>query len=494
MYSVPRRFFATSGKVLTKETINPHVVAAEYAVRGAIVIRGAQIKEEIAKGSKNYSFTELTECNIGNPQYFGQKPISFTRGVLACLMSPDLVESQHFHKDIRNRAKHYQSLIAGGVGAYSESIGYKFARENVAAFIKRRDQDPKVKVQPDDIMLTDGASKGIQAVLSTIITKPNTGIMIPIPQYPLYTALITYMNAKEVPYYLNEDKGWQISVEDLKAGYEQSKAQGIEPKALVVLNPGNPTGQILNEGTVREIIKFAHDHKLVILADEVYQENIYKPGKTFFSFKRAVSTMPTPYDQTELFSFHSISKGFVGECGLRGGYTEMTNIDLGVKQEIQKLQSIFLCSNTIGQIATELMVNPPNKQQDSQESIDQYVKEKTDLMNSLKRRAAIVTESLNKMKNISSNEVEGAMYAFPSVKLGKKAIEEAKARKIAPDMFYCLQTLEKTGIVIVPGSGFRQKPGTHHFRITTLILPEERMKNQLETFTKFNDWFHNEYK
>jgi alanine transaminase len=203
--------------------------------------------------------------------------------------------------------------------------------------------------------------------------------------------------------------------------------------------------------------------------------------------------MPAPYNTAELFSFHSISKGFVGECGLRGGYLEMTNIDPAVKAQIQKLQTIFLCSNTIGQISTDLMINPPNPETESQECVQQYLSEKENLLTSLKKRAIIVTEQLNKMKNITCNEVEGAMYAFPRVRLGKKAIEAAAQKKVAPDMFYAMQTLEKTGIVIVPGSGFRQKEGTHHFRITTLILPAERMKSAFESFSKFNDWFHQEY-
>lgn len=95
------------------------------------------------------------------------------------------------------------------------------------------------------------------------------------------------------------------------------------------------------------------------------------------------------------------------------------------------------------------------------------------------------------MKNVTTNDVEGAMYAFPQIKFSKKVIEAAG--KQAPDLFYCLQVLKNTGIALVPGSGFRQRPGTHHFRITTLILPEEKLKNKLEDLKKFNDEFHKKY-
>lgn len=96
------------------------------------------------------------------------------------------------------------------------------------------------------------------------------------------------------------------------------------------------------------MIEFAYDHKMVIFADEVYQENVYNPLKSFVSFKKVRSELQEPYNNVELFSLHSTSKGLLGECGLRGGYFEMCNIHPQVKEEIIKLRSMFLCSNTIG--------------------------------------------------------------------------------------------------------------------------------------------------
>ena len=83
------------------------------------------------------------------------------------------------------------------------------------------------------------------------------------------------------------------------------------------------------------------------------------------------------------------------------------------------------------------------------------------------------------------------MYAFPQIKLSKKVEEAAQGQ--APDLFYCLEVLKNTGIALVPGSGFKQRPGTHHFRITTLILPEEELQSKLEDLKKFNDSFHQKY-
>lgn len=101
------------------------------------------------------------------------------------------------------------------------------------------------------------------------------------------------------------------------------------------------------------------------------------------------------------------------------------------------------------------MCNPPTSLNASQETVDTYNSERNALFESLKRRALIVTEKLNHMTNVSCQEVEGAMYAFPKIALGEKAIQEALKRKMEPDLFYCLSVLENTGIVLVPGSGFR---------------------------------------
>jgi len=259
---------------------------------------------------------------------------------------------------------------------------------------------------------------------------------------------------------------------------------------LVVINPGNPTGQVLTADEMLTIVEFANKNKLVILGDEVYQRNIYKEGAKFTSFKKVVAQSKIPVD---LISFHSTSKGLMGECGVRGGYFELHNIDSQVQAQITKLRTMYLCPNTTGQVLTDLMVKPPTAQDTAPEVYNQFKKEEEAIFNSLKYRAQIVTKFLKSMKNVTCNEVEGAMYAFPRIHLPPRAIEEAKARNISPDLLYTIEVLENTGIVLVPGSGFLQEPGTYHFRITTLILPEEKLKHKMEELSRFNDRFHEKY-
>lgn len=107
-------------------------------------------------------------------------------------------------------------------------------------------------------------------------------------------------------------------------------------------------------------------------------------------------------------------QGFLGECGLRGGYFELLGIPTDVKQEIYKLASISLCSNTVGQIATGLMVQPPKL---GDASYPQYAEERDAILQSLKRRAAMLSAFMNTLEGVSCNTIEGAMYAFPTITL-----------------------------------------------------------------------------
>jgi alanine transaminase len=139
---------------------------------------------------------------------------------------------------------------------------------------------------------------------------------------------------------------------------------------------------------------------------------------------------------------------------------------------------------------TDLMCNPPLEGV-GEETRELYMKEIDGVYNSLKRRAKLVTEGLRKMRNVTVNDVEGAMYAFPRITFSRKAIEAAGQQSV--DQFYCLEMLKNTGIALVPGSGFKQREGTYHFRITTLILPETRLTASLESLGKFNEKFHQMY-
>jgi aspartate/methionine/tyrosine aminotransferase len=138
--------------------------------------------------------------------------------------------------------------------------------------------------------------------------------MIPIPQYPIYSASLDLYGGHKVGYFLNEENNWDLNMEELERSLKEATENGIEVRGLVLINPGNPTGQVLSESAVQDIVKFCSKHNLVLLADEVYQENIYDEELTFTSCKKAANECGLT-DKIEMASFHSTSKGLYGECG-----------------------------------------------------------------------------------------------------------------------------------------------------------------------------------
>eukprot|EP00048_Salpingoeca_helianthica_P023030 m.21822 g.21822 ORF g.21822 m.21822 type:complete len:499 (-) comp8153_c1_seq1:43-1539(-) len=476
-------------KTMTLASLNPNLLKAEYAVRGRIPAMAQGIAKEMKDGK--YPFERLIFANIGNPQALKQTPITFFRQVLALLDYDELLKEENrdtvlklFSPDAIARAQQYKDAGAK-TGAYSDSQGIEFVRKQVAEFISKRDG---VKSCASNIFLSSGASESVQSILFALIANPTVGIMIPIPQYPLYTASIALYNGATIPYYLDEDKQWDLTVEELEKSLAAGRAAGSDVRAIAVINPGNPTGQCLSEDSIREILRFCHRHRLVLLADEVYQTNVYTPDRPFVSFRKVLATMPER-DEVELISFHTVSKGVVGECGRRGGYMELTNIDEAVREQLLKRASISLCPNIQGQIMVGLMVNPPKE---GEPSHAQYVRETTAIYDSLKRRAAKLVAAFNSLPGISCNPSAGAMYAFPRIQLSPKAIAAARAEEMEPDEFYCAELLRNTGVVVVPGSGFRQVDGTFHFR-TTFLPPESVFDSYISLFVDFHKKFQDKY-
>ncbi len=474
---------------LSVADINPAVREAQYAVRGELVLRAAAMKEQMKGNPGAFPFDSLVECNIGNPQALKQQPLSFNREVLSLILNPSMLEqpgaSALFQPDVIARAKEYLASIPSGVGAYSESQGFDLVRQQVADFISERDGVPANK---KDIFLTDGASKGVGFLLSLVLRAGHEdGALVPIPQYPLYSASLALQGSHLLGYELDEAAGWSMPISVLQKQLDDAKAKGISCRSLVVINPGNPTGNTLPLDNMREVITFCADNGLVLMADEVYQENIWESTLPFYSFKKVLREMGS---DVQLVSFHSTSKGFLGECGLRGGYFELANFDPEVQGQLLKLVSIGLCSNTLGQLATGLMVKPPKAGDPSKAKWDS---EREAILSSMKRRAVKLVDGLNSLEGVSCNAPQGAMYAFPQITLPPKAVAAADAAGKVPDTFYALALLEATGIVVVPGSGFGQKEGTWHFR-TTFLPPEKEMESVIERMRVFHNKFMDQYR
>ena len=157
--------------------------------------------------------------------------------------------------------------------------------------------------------------------------------------------------------------------------------------------------------------------------------------------------------------------------------------------ELYKVAAINLCSNMPGQVALGIMVNPPKP---GEPSYPLFIKEKTGLVDSLKRRARLITDAFNGLEGVECQETDGAMYSFPKITLPEAFVELAKSKGKAADVLYCLQLLEETGLSCVPGSGFQQRPGTFHLRTT--ILPQEKdFADIVNRFQSFHQNFMRRY-
>ncbi|XP_040964515.1 alanine aminotransferase 1, mitochondrial [Gossypium hirsutum] len=320
-----------------------------------------KLQQEIQAKPKAYPFQEILYCNIGNPQSLGQKSITFFREVLALCDHPAILAKSEtqalFSVDSIERARKILDQIPGrATGAYSHSQGIKGLRDTIAAAIEARDGFP---ADPNDIFMTDGASPAVHMMMQLLIRSEKDGILCPIPQYPLYSASIALHGGTLVPYYLDEATGWGLEVSELKKQLQEAKSNGITVRALVVINPGNPTGQVLAEENQKAIVEFCKEEGLVLLADEVYQENVYVPEKKFHSFKKVARSMGYGEKDIHLVSFQSVSKGYYGEYGKRGGYMEVTGFGADVREHIYKLASVNLCSNITGQILASIVMSPP---------------------------------------------------------------------------------------------------------------------------------------
>lgn len=260
-------------------------------------------------------------------------------------------------------------------------------------------------------------------MLELLIRDRSDAVLIPVPQYPLYSASVTRQGGTFVGYELDEEYNnsvsgvfatsasssaaaeveaaeveaerplsrWAVDVHKIERICRDALKWQYQLRAIVVINPGNPTGNVLSRNEIESIIDLAYRYNFVILADEVYQENVYR-GE-FHSFREVLLSMGAGYrDAVELFSFHSISKGYYGECGFRAGYVHLTNIDEGVRDALLKLLSMNLCSNVCGQALLASVLNPPVA---GDPSFDLFSLEKDTILGALTRKAELVSRGLN---------------------------------------------------------------------------------------------------
>lgn len=365
-----------------------------YAIRDIIAIAN-----EVARTGK-----KLYYLNIGDPNVY------------------DFVTPEHI---IEANIK----AMRDNKNGYSPSSGIPEAIEAI-----RIDSEKKGIKNIQDIFVTTGAAEAIETCLNALCNAGENFLM-PTPGYPLYTAVQNKLGLQANPYYLNEENGWQPDIDDIKSKINS------KTKAIVLINPNNPTGSIYTKEVLEQIIKLAREHNLVILADEIYD-------KLIFDNKELVSIASLDSEVT-CITFSGLSKNHLAPgwrigWGVVSGKKEYT---ADFVEAINKILRSRVSANHPEQYAIPVALLG------DQSHI-------TDTIKRLEQRRDLVYNKIQGIDGIELVKPEGAFYAFPSI-------------DVKDDWDFCISLLKETGVMVVPGTGFGQKEGSSHFRI--VILPNEEI-------------------
>ncbi|KAK6492119.1 alanine aminotransferase 2-like [Huso huso] len=481
---------AAQRKTVTLLEVNPTIRNMKLPAKGVLVSRAAEITQELQQGVPK-PFKEVISVHYGDGHAMGMKPITFIRQVMAACFYPELLDSEQLPDDVKSRAKILlQKCDGGSIGSYCDSSGLLHVRHSVSRYIERRDGG--VPCDPGDIYITGGAQRALQLVLKMLVHSEGhskTGVLVPVPSYKQFNNAVQEQGGVILPYHLSEEQGWELEIEELQRALRTARGQKCSPRVLYVINPGNPTGQVQSRKSIEEVIRFAAEEKLFLMADEVYQDNVFGDDCEFLSYKKVLFEMgPEYFHSVELTSFNSISKGFAGECGFRCGYLEFVNLDSQVQRYAQQVNSVECCPPP-GQIILDTLMNPPPL---SLLVLLFLLQERQASLDTLARNAWLAEQTLNSVPGISCVPVQAAMYCFPRIHMPSRAVQRAQAQGLAPDLFYCLRLLEETGVIADPGSDLGQREGTHHIRFCILI-PTETLQVVLSSLKSFHLKFMQEF-
>ena len=344
--------------------------------------------------------------NIGDPVIFGFKT------------PPHLVEA-------------VERAMRTNQNCYSPSPGILSAREAVAADFSARG----VPTSPDRVLITTGTSEGIELALSALV-NPGDEVLVPMPTYPLYTAVLAKIAAKAVFYRLDPANRWQPDLDGIR--------HLVTPKtrALVVIDPNNPTGSVYPPETRRALLDVAARHGFVLLADEVYGD---------LAYDGPVPPMAALDLDAPVISFSSLSKAYLAP-GWRAGWMAVgrsPQLD-DVMAALRKLADGRLCSPVPMQYAVTAALT-----QDRSHQIQ--------LRADLRARAEVTTRRFQAMPGMSCVAPVAAFYAMPRVDLPPGRTDEE----------FVLGLLRATGVLCVHGSGFGMPPDGGFFRVVFLAPPAE---------------------
>jgi alanine-synthesizing transaminase len=367
-----------------------------YAIRN--IVAEARKVEEAGR--------RVRYLNIGDPNQFG------------FVTPPHLIEA-------------VVRAMRDGHNGYTASPGIAEAREAVAADFSRRG----VEVSPDRVLITSGTSEGIELAITGIVDE-GEDVLVPSPTYPLYTAVLAKIGATPLYYRTDPSIGWLPDLDHLR------RVITAKTRALVVIDPNNPTGAIYPDSMRRALIDFAEEHELVVLADEVYGD---------LAYDGPVPPMAALAPEAPIISYSSLSKAYLAP-GWRAGWMAVgatPRLDPALAA-IKKLADGRLCSPGPMQYAVAAALTGDRSHQDGFRA-------------ALRARAELTAARLNAIPGMSCVAPKGAFYAMPKVTLPQGRT----------DQDWVLGLLRATGILVVYGSGFGTDPADGFFRVVFLASPDE---------------------
>jgi alanine-synthesizing transaminase len=390
-----------------------------YDIRGPIMDRARQMEEE---GHK------IIKLNIGNLAVFG-------------FDAPEEIQQDM----IRN--------LPASAG-YSDSKGIFAARKAVM----HETQKQGIKgVTLDDIYLGNGASELIVMATNALLNNGDE-LLLPAPDYPLWTAAVSLSGATPVHYMCDESNGWMPSIEDIKSKINKNT------KGIVVINPNNPTGALYSPELLKQIVALAREHGLVVFADEVYDKVLYD-GVTHTPIGSLSEDVLT-------LTFNSLSKSY-RSCGYRAGWMVVSGDKKPAADYIEglnMLSNMRLCSNVPGQWAVQTALG-------GYQSINDLVAEG----GRLRKQRDLAYELITAIPGVTCVKPQAALYMFPRL--------DPKIYHIKDDQQFFLEMLQETKVMLVQGTGFNW-PSTDHFRI--VFLPhEDDLREAISRIAKFLENYRN---
>jgi len=372
----------------SKRTVNFH-----YAIRD--LISAAEAQERAGR--------RVIYLNIGDPQTYGFRPPAH------------IVEA-------------VTRAVRDSFTGYSHSAGLPEARKAVAAYATALG----AATEPDQVLITSGASEAADLVLTALVNEGEQ-VLLPAPGYPIYPAILSKLGAVARYYQLENTNGWQPSVEEIDSLITD------RTRALVLINPNNPTGSILPDETTRELLELAARHKLLVIADEVYRELCFGKQPTPASVLAKDIDVP-------LITLESLSKTHLVP-GWRVGWMRYTHEELmsALTSSVARLASGRLCSPTPTQYAVR-----PALEGDKGFLVG-FVRE-------IKKRRDFVVASIERIARLSCDVPAAAFYMMIKADDPLERTDETFVRDL----------LEQTGVLVVPGSGFGADPRHDLFRLVYL--------------------------